>query len=54
MVIFRIIGAAHVEDLDGVKYAEEDCLQAGVRLLNAYQRITNIDQLLCIALMLLI
>ncbi|KAL3877376.1 hypothetical protein ACJMK2_035094 [Sinanodonta woodiana] len=52
-IIRRIIGTAHVEDLENVRYAEEDALGAGIRLLNAYERIHTIDMLMVIALMLI-
>lgn len=51
-VIRRLIGAAHYPDLDGMPLAEQDCLGAGVRLLQAKDRIHDIDRLMVIALML--
>ena len=48
----RLVGAAHNADLEGMGFAEQDCLGAGVRLLQATHRIDNIDRLLVIALML--
>ncbi|XP_013405105.1 uncharacterized protein LOC106169969 isoform X2 [Lingula anatina] len=51
-IIRRIIGTAHVEDLEGIPYAEEDALEAGVRLLLGHDRIHTIDRLMVIALML--
>lgn len=44
---------AHVEDMDGLPSAEVEALGAGVRLLEAYDRIHTIDRLMVIALMLI-
>lgn len=48
----RLLGAAHNADLEGMPMAEQDCLGAGVRLLQAHMRIQDMDRLLVIALML--
>lgn len=51
-IVRRTIGAAHYPYLDGLPLAEVDCLGAGIRLLQAKDRIHDIDRLLVIALML--
>ena len=51
-LFYRLVGAAHNADLEGLGFAEQDCLGAGVRLLQAADRIHNIDRLMVIALML--
>lgn len=51
-IVRRLVGAAHNEDLEGMGFAEQDCLGAGVRLLQATDRIHSIDRLMVIALML--
>ncbi|XP_052262881.1 methylthioribose kinase-like isoform X1 [Dreissena polymorpha] len=51
-IIRRLVGAAHVADLEGMPAAQVDCLGAGVRLLQAAHRIHTVDRLLVIALML--
>lgn len=51
-IIRRILGAAHVEDLEGRPLAAVDALGAGVRLLTAQDRIDTMDKLMVIAHML--
>ncbi|XP_060076671.1 methylthioribose kinase-like [Ylistrum balloti] len=51
-IIRRILGAAHVADLEGRLSAEVDALGAGVRLITAQERIDTMDQLMIIAHML--
>ena len=51
-LFYRLVGAAHNADLEGMGFAEQDCLGAGVRLLQAADRIHDIDKLMVIALML--
>ncbi|KAL5019027.1 hypothetical protein ScPMuIL_004749 [Solemya velum] len=52
-LVRRIVGVAHVEDIDDLPSAQVEALGAGVRLLEAYHRIHTIDRLMVIALMLL-
>ncbi|XP_021358736.1 uncharacterized protein LOC110453865 isoform X2 [Mizuhopecten yessoensis] len=51
-IIRRILGAAHVEDLEGRPSAEVDALGAGVRLITAQERIDTMDKMMIIAHML--
>ncbi|XP_033743303.1 methylthioribose kinase-like isoform X2 [Pecten maximus] len=51
-IIRRILGAAHVEDLEGRPLAAVDALGAGVRLIVAKDRIDTVDRLMVIAHML--
>ena len=48
----RITGVAHVEDFQGSEFGEQDALGAGIRLLQAIDRIHTIDRMMVIALML--
>ncbi|CAH1795482.1 unnamed protein product [Owenia fusiformis] len=49
-LIRRVLGTAHVEDIKDSPSAEECVLDAGGRLLNAYERIHSIDRIMFIGL----
>jgi len=49
----RIVGAAHVEDLNNHPHAEVDCLGSGLRLLKALDKIQTVEKMVIIAFMLI-
>ncbi|XP_071129810.1 methylthioribose kinase-like [Mytilus edulis] len=51
-LIRRTVGVAHVEDFKDSEFGEQEALGAGIRLLQAVDRIETVDKLMVIALML--
>lgn len=51
-VFHRTVGVAHVEDFKDSEFGEQEALGAGIRLLQAVDRIETVDKLMVIALML--